>query len=235
MTSMISCVGASRAVASGALDAFGVVGLRQFAHRRVDGDRECGAVRHRRPQARHAARLLNDPRTDRDDQAGLLGERHEVDRLHEAARRVPPAHERLEADDRAGRQRHDRLEVQLELVLDQGGAQLGFEGEAMTGHLSHLRLEVLDEVLARLLRPIHRQVGVADDLVSSRVEAFDAGAGDADADPESELAALDDQWLAHCRHDAQCDVSGSIVGVIAGEEHGELVAAESARRCPRHV
>ena len=54
-----------------------------------------------RQQLRLAAGLLEDHPADRDDQLGLLGEGDEVDRQDEAARRVLPAGERLEADDRA--------------------------------------------------------------------------------------------------------------------------------------
>ena len=46
-----------------------------------------------------AAGLLEDHPADRDDQLGLLRERDEVDREDEAARRVLPAGQRLEADD----------------------------------------------------------------------------------------------------------------------------------------
>ena len=46
-----------------------------------------------------AARFAQDPAADRDDQAGLLGERDEVERRHEPAVRVDPADERLDAGD----------------------------------------------------------------------------------------------------------------------------------------
>ena len=53
----------------------------------------------RAPQLCLPARLLEDDPADRDDQLRFLGEGDEVDREHEAARRVLPAREGLEADD----------------------------------------------------------------------------------------------------------------------------------------
>ena len=66
-------------------------------HRReIDGDLE-----RLRPRRRLAAGLAQDPFADRDDEAALLGERNEVAGRDQAALRMLPAHQRLEADDLA--------------------------------------------------------------------------------------------------------------------------------------
>jgi hypothetical protein len=50
------------------------------------------------------------------DQAALLGRGNELVGHHDAALRMPPAHQRLGADDRAVGQVHDRLVGDEELV-----------------------------------------------------------------------------------------------------------------------
>ena len=72
-------------------------------------------VRVARDDAR--ARLLEHVAPERDDQAGVLGERDELDRGDAAAARVVPAHERLDRDRLAGREVHDRLVLDDQLAL----------------------------------------------------------------------------------------------------------------------
>ena len=63
-----------------------------------------------------AARLAEHPPADRDDQAGLLGERDELRRRDEPARRVVPAQQRLDAVVGPPLEADDRLVVDLELL-----------------------------------------------------------------------------------------------------------------------
>ena len=62
------------------------------------------------------AGLLEHPLPERDDQAGVLGERDEHVRRQHALHGVVPADERLDAGDAAGLERDDRLVEQTELV-----------------------------------------------------------------------------------------------------------------------
>ena len=77
----------------------------QLAGRDVDRDPQVG--RPCRPAGRASAaawrqRLGEHPRADLDDEAGLLGDRDEVQRRDQAQARVRPAQQRLDADDLAG-------------------------------------------------------------------------------------------------------------------------------------
>ena len=70
---------------------------------------------------------LEHPAPERRDEPGLLGQRDELDRADDPARRVLPAHERLDGD-RAQRGRvEDRLVEDAELVALQRAAQVGLE------------------------------------------------------------------------------------------------------------
>ena len=67
--------------------------------------------RRRRPlaaSAAHRRQASARPTAERHDEAGLLGDRDEAAGRHQAALGVLPAHQRLDAHDRAGRQRDDR-------------------------------------------------------------------------------------------------------------------------------
>jgi hypothetical protein len=80
-------------------------------------------------QRRLPAGLAQHPAADRHDQAGLLGERDELERRHEPALGVVPAHERLDAGDPAVVELDDRLVVELELAVLERALQVGLELE----------------------------------------------------------------------------------------------------------
>ena len=71
-----------------------------------------------------AARLEQHRATEREDRAALLGEGDELVGLDEAAGRVAPAGERLDAVDHARRERQHRLVVDVDLALVHGVGQL---------------------------------------------------------------------------------------------------------------
>src|SRR6185437_14335306 len=85
------------------------------------------------------ARLLEHPAPDLDDLTGLLGEPDEVGRLEQAARRMLPANECLDANDAPALELDDGLVVEDELVLDAGSAQIRDELEAPDEVVVHLR------------------------------------------------------------------------------------------------
>ena len=73
--------------------------------------------------------LVQHPAADRDHEADLLGERHELLRRDEAALRVRPANERLEPLDAPRRDVHDREVVDAELLVQEGALEVGFQVE----------------------------------------------------------------------------------------------------------
>ena len=112
-----------------------------------------------------AASLLEHPAADGDDQAGLLGERDEVERRDRPARRVHPAEQRLDAVVGTLVEANDRLVVDLELVQLEGALQLGLELEPLDHALVHRRLEHAIAALAVALGHVHRDVGVPQQLL----------------------------------------------------------------------
>ena len=83
------------------------VGVRELARRQVDRARvSVGAVGSRHSSAATVAHAsAQHPLADRHDQARLLGDRDESPGATQAALGVLPAHERLDADDRAASRR----------------------------------------------------------------------------------------------------------------------------------
>ena len=88
------------------------VGALELPRREVDGQTE-RPPDELLPGARLAAGLAQHVAVEAGDQGGLLGQRDEAQRRQHAELGVVPAHERLDADDRAG------VELDLRLVVDQ--------------------------------------------------------------------------------------------------------------------
>lgn len=116
------------------------------------------------PDPALAAGLAKHPPAEWQDQARLHGERDELRRWNQAALRVLPAHQRLQADDPAVRQAHDRLIVHRELLALDGTAQFSLQREARHGAGVHTRVEHGPAGLAPILGGIHRHVGLAQQL-----------------------------------------------------------------------
>ena len=187
--------------------------------RRLDGVREL-------PLARLPAGLTQHPAADRDDEAGLLRERDEVERRHEAALGVVPAHERLDRRDPAAGQVDGRLVVDHELVALERLLELGLQLEALERGEVHVRLEELVAALAAALGDVHGHVRVAQQLLGSL--AGSAGArGDADARVHEGALPVDLERRAQ-RLDHAVGHAGRLGGVgHVLEQDRELVAAES--------
>ena len=122
------------------------------------------------------AGLLEHPASERDDQAGLLGERNELAGREHAALGMAPPHERLGADDAAGLQVDDRLVVQEKLRAFDRAVQIGFQLEALDHGGAHAGLEDLAQALSLFLGVVQGDVGVAQELALRL-------SGDADRDP----------------------------------------------------
>ena len=99
-------------VAQRAVDDARELGLESWRGDRLTRSRSRGRPRGA-PVGGLAAGLVEHPVADRDDQAGLLGDRDEARGADQAARRVLPAQQRLDADDAAVSRARPRLVEQL--------------------------------------------------------------------------------------------------------------------------
>ena len=94
------------------------------------------------------------------DQAAVFGDRHELARLDQSPLGMPPADQRLGADDRAGLQIHLRLVEQLEFLLVERVVQPGFDRLPFDGAGIQIGLEELVTIPPLILRMVQRHVGV---------------------------------------------------------------------------
>ena len=144
-------------------------------------------------RAEIGAGAIQHPLRHRHDLAGLLGERDEFAGHHQAARRMAPAHQRLDTDQVARSQVDDGLVVRLELPLLDGGGQLVFDAHAAARGAQHLGREHLRVTLAARLGRVHRGIGVAQqpfDVADAIRERH------ADAGADAHLLAVDLERLA---------------------------------------
>ena len=127
---------------------------------------------------------------ERDDQAGLLGQGHELGGQQAAAARMVPAHERLGRHHVSRGEGHDRLVLDHDLAALHGLLELFLQAMPFQHGVAHLEVEDLEPALAGLLGPVHREVGVADQLVGA---AAVRGGRDPDAEVDGDglLGGLD--------------------------------------------
>ncbi len=159
------------------------VGVLELAHRDVHAHAqpaERGAVL---PLGGLPGGLLEHPAPDRHDQAGLLGQRDEVERRHQAALGVAPPEQRLEADDLLRRDVDDRLVVQLQLLGVEGPGELRPDGVPLDVGRVVARLEDLEPALAAGLGRVHGHVGGAEHADAA------GGAGRRGGEPDAESGA----------------------------------------------
>jgi hypothetical protein len=102
--------------------------LLELARRQVDADRQVD-LQPVADRAHLTAGLLQHVPADRQDQAGLLGQRDERHGRDQAVHRMPPADQRLGADDPLAVQRVERLVVHFQLVPVEALAQVGLDLE----------------------------------------------------------------------------------------------------------
>ncbi len=169
-------------------------------------------------------RLLEHPAAQRHDQPGVLGERDEAVRAEHAVLRVQPAHQRLRAVHLAVVEPDQRLVLDEELAPVQRGGQR--RGEAVPGDGAGVGLRVgeLVAVAAGGLGPVHRDVGAAQHL--RRAAFARRSLDDADAAAHQQFPAVDADGSGQRVHDAVGEVVDAALGVGAGGQRHELVAAE---------
>ena len=139
---------------------------------------------------------------------------------------MAPAHQRLDARHPAGGEGDHRLELEEELVVLDGAAEVGGALEpAQLAAMPRRRVDLV-AIAARRLRRVHGEVGVAEQLVDG---AADAGDRAADAGAHEDLRAAGGEGHAEGAEDALGDPV-QLLGAGAVEEHGELVAADVRHR-----
>ena len=134
-----------------------------------------------------------------------------------------PAQQRLEAGDATGGQLDDRLVVQHELVAGERAPQVCLELASLKCLLVHARLEDDVRALATLLGLVHRDVGVAHQLVG-RVD--ERAHRDTDARLGERLAVGELERLAHRAKHPLGHLDGLVRRTRLLEQKGELVASE---------
>ncbi len=200
-------------VAQRGLDFLDEARLLELGARDVDAQ-----VRSAAPGRGLARGVAQHPAPERDDQSGLLGERDELARAEQAALGMLPAHERLEARVAAEVEVDDRLVVQDQFLVLDRALELLAAVEAGDGVGVQVGGEDRAAVRARGLGGVHREVGVAQQVV--------AGVGARDPDARAQVQAL---ALEHHRRREHAEQAGDErLGLIGpGGEDGELVAAEA--------
>ena len=197
-------------------DQLGETRLPKLGRRKVD----------REPQARPGARprtgRAQHPFAERQDQAGLLGQRNEARRRNLAPLGVAPAQQRLDPDHPHADEVDLRLIVEVELSVREAAAKVVLERPALAQAQVHLFLEEAERAAPFGLRPIERQVRVLQEL--PRIAAI--GEGDADAGPHQDLLAIQIDRLRQERHNATRQRLGRVQSDLAGPKDGELVAAQ---------
>ena len=155
---------------------------------------------------------------------GFLGERDEDLGRDAAVLGVVPAQERLGADDGVVGEPHDRLVVQAQQAVLQRVAQRAFERVLAQAVLGEVGVQELERVAAELLRVIHRDVRVLQELLGIvRIVGIDA---DADRGRHVDVVLLDLERLGDGVEQLPRDPSQHRGLVEVLDDDHELVAAE---------
>ena len=198
----------------------GEAAIPELNRRQVDGDLD--AVR---PSCRLAAGAVQGPFAERDDQAGLLGNRYEYRRRHRSAQRMGPAQQRLAGRHPAGAQVDQRLVIQMELLGAERFAQIELERAALLHRLLHVHGEETMAAAAAVFGRVQRHVGLLQELVG--VNAVIRRHGDADRGADVHAMAVDFERFLQRARQALGEPLGVLAALRAGLQHDELVAAEA--------
>ena len=203
--------------------------LSQLPGRDVDSQRQRLVSRTRAlPHDRAAAGVAQDPGAERHDQAGLLGQRDELARPEQTALGVLPAHQRLHSDDVLAVDRHLGLEEDAELLALDRLADRVLVVQARQRPLAGDLVEQHHTRAAGALGPVHRGVGVADQVVGILVRI--GGDRDADARRGHRLARLQVEGQAErLEHALGHRHRVAVVEDVLAQDH-ELIAAEPGQR-----
>ena len=175
-------------------------------------------------QLRAASRACSEHEApELDDQTGLLGSREELAGGEQATSRVRPPRQNLEAFDLTVCQPHHRLVVGDELLAFDRTFEI--EPELSLGAKLLVQLRLVEGVSAlRPLAAVHRDVGVAEEILGRHLQA--AADTDADAHMAGDVAAFERIGAIDVREDP-LDSGHRLVGSGVADEDCELVAADS--------
>ncbi len=141
-----------------------------------------------------------------------------------------PAHERFGADDRLVAQRHDRLEVHVELVALERLVEVGGQLELAHGGVVHvLGVELVARRAAGLGR-VHGQIGIAQDRGRVLLGRGEVVERDSDRGAGHDLAPADREWALERGGDPVHDVQHVLLTAELGQQHGEAVDADPGER-----
>ncbi len=217
--------GVDAGIARGAGHHLGEVGPLQLARRHVGRDRERHVVAGVAGGAGDVARLREDPRAHRHDDAGLLGHPQEVARRHDAAHRVVPAQERLDRDAVTGGEVELGLEQHPQLVAVERAPERALGEQARHGLGVHRLVEELVARAAASLGAVHRRVGVLQE--ARRALRRPVGDRDADAGRHRDLGARERERFGERLRGALGQLGGLLLAAQVLAEHHELVAADA--------
>ena len=173
------------------------------------------------------AGLAYHPATDVDDEPGLLGEIDEPIGRVEFAAAVLPTHQRLRTAHPARLQVDLGLEEHHQLAQVEGRAQLLFHHHPGVGRFAERLVEHGDPVAPGLLRPVHRHVGLAHQLLGV---AGVGGECDAEAGGGQQVVTVGQERRAERLHDSEPGPEGLVRFVEVAHDDDELVAAEPAHQ-----
>ena len=174
---------------------------------------------------------LGDEVADRPDEAGLLRKGDEAAGGHDLAVGPAPAHQRFGSHEVTIAQVDQRLVVDEELFCGDAPPEVLFRQEPVLEGIPHRRVERLAPPLAELLRPVHGDIGVPEELLGLRCGVPRGHDAHACADPDLGLGEgeVDAERALHpLRHD---EGVAFVVHVLA-EDH-ELVAPEACNEVRR--
>ncbi len=205
------------------------IGLAELPRAHVHRDGESGRDGMGSPAHKLLARGLQHLPAQREDEAGLLGERDEVGRAHQALHGMPPAHQRFRAA-QARAAVHDGLQVHGELLPRDALAKIRLQLRARRHLGLHVRIEEPLGVPPGRLGLVHGEIGALEQLVHAA--PLVAEEGDADAGravvllrPHLERAVELGQQLLRHLFGLQRRLRG--VGIQAFEHDHEFVAPET--------
>ena len=174
------------------------------------------------------ASLQQHPFVDLRDEPDLLGHLEELAGRHEPAFGVLPAHQRLHPNELVVGQRHDGLVPHAELAALERAPQVSLEPQSTYRHVVQRGIEHRVPACAGVLGAVHRQVGVADDVLARSVRI--GGHGHADAGSGKHVLPIERQrqfgHLLHAfGHPHRVERFPDAI-----EEHGEFIATKTRQR-----
>src|SRR6185437_7709080 len=177
------------------------------------------------PCRRLSESLVENPFTDRHDQAKLLGKRNELRRRNHAQERMPPAQQCLETADSLSMQSDDGLIEYFQLPPPKGFTELKFHGASGLDLSVHFNCKEAIGSAALGLCTIECHVSIFQQYIRRRISV--GRKRDTDADGDNGAISIKLIRLGKCANDA-LGKPFHLVGLTAGKaKNSKLVAPKS--------